>query len=328
MVTRQSGWGRTSIRFPKSRGPFPPATSGGTSCAEYAAAVSRATGWPPLSWTPDSVSVAGTVPALRSASSRATAPDPSRGSGGTALRRGWRPCLGIALRGRPRYPCLPGAAARRSVWLVPPKRAPRSVRRAVGAGRPRAVARGRSVAPWSLSSVRVARGARPAAHPGDGLPGLLAATHEAESLLPVGACVVVRADPTGSRSAPARRPPPRRSGPQRSIGVKDLLRVPHGVRGPAQSVPQHAQRLARAVARRAPLQVGAEAPALPGARPGGLGGGPPEPGVATPATADADLGAGRLQGWREQPGIGIKPSYPGAKALEGCGKSEASSCSC
>jgi hypothetical protein len=236
MVTRQSGWGRTSIRFPKSRGLFPPATSGGNGCAEYAAAVLPAQGWPPLSCTPDSVSVAGTVPALRSASSRATAPNLSRGSGGTAPRSGRRPCLGIALRGRPRYAGAPGAAARLSVGLVPPKRAPRAVRRAVGAGRPRAVARGRSVAPWSLSSVRVARGARPAAHPGDWLPGLLPATHEAESLLPAGACAVVRADPKGSRSAPARRPPPRRSGPQRSLGVKDLLRVPHGVRGPAQLV--------------------------------------------------------------------------------------------
>jgi hypothetical protein len=88
-----------------------------------------------------------------------------------------------------------------NVWLVPPRRVSRSARLAVRAGRLRAVAPGQAFAPGFLSKVCIVRGARPVAHPSDGLPGLLPATHESG----VGRSLLVRVSSCGlTPSAPVR----------------------------------------------------------------------------------------------------------------------------
>jgi hypothetical protein len=130
-------------------------------------------------WTPDLVSVAGPVPALRRTEAGRLHPT----SIGTPAARRSGEDGGCASASRseagPDTRAFPAPRPLKGVWLVPPKRASRLAGLAVGAGRARAVSREHNTyAPWFLSKVRVVRGARPAAHPSDWLPGLLSATHE------------------------------------------------------------------------------------------------------------------------------------------------------
>jgi hypothetical protein len=140
---------------------------------------------------------------------RTTAPNISRDSGGASLRRRTaavprhlapRP---VQIRVRSR---LRGHS--KSVWLVPPRRASRSVRLAVGAGRHRAVAQGRAIVPlvarlspccaWGAASGPSRRQAA----------GVTTSDTRGGVVRSRWLGVVVQADPIGSRSALARRPPP------------------------------------------------------------------------------------------------------------------------
>ncbi len=135
--------------------------------------------------TPDWVSVAGPVPALRGTEAGRLHPT----SMGTPAARRSGEDGGCASASRseagPDTRAFPAPRPLQVVWLVPPKRASRLAGLAVGAGRLRAVSQEHSnCAPLFLSKVCVVRGARPTAHPSDWLPGLLPATHAAESQAP------------------------------------------------------------------------------------------------------------------------------------------------
>jgi hypothetical protein len=149
----------------------------------------------------------------------------------------------------------------------------------------------------------VGRGRRPP--PSDWLPGLLPATHAAESRLPSGVCR--RAGwphrlPFGSSWSAA----------PKALSVSEICRGQRpswcaaGDTWPDPIVSQDAQRLAGAVARRQPLQGGAEAFVFLSTQHGGLAEGPLEPGVALLATADTNFLARRLLGRRDQPGVGAE----------------------
>jgi len=142
---------------------------------------------------------------------RATAPNLYRDSGGASLRGGRRLCRGLTIPGRSRYSFAPGSAAMQSVWLVPPRRGvpffqARGRGRSSAGGRTGVCAEHTPLVLHNVGGVRTGRGRRP--RQASGCRGSGLRRTKRILAIPVGACGVVRADPLGSRSAPAHRPPP------------------------------------------------------------------------------------------------------------------------